>query len=91
MSMQAQIESLVTRAVDAVLGPFLARLVKLEDYIKALEQSDVVPADPKPRTTAAPESRPAAKASPAAGHGRPSTTAKTGTASGRGEAPKTGK
>lgn len=49
MSMQAQIREWVDQALHATLDPLFERLEKIENYIKAIEQMDVVPADPAPR------------------------------------------
>lgn len=49
MSMQAQIREWVDQALHATLDPLFERLEKIENYIKAIEQADVVPADPAPR------------------------------------------
>lgn len=86
MSMQAQIKEWVDDALQAVLGGVLERLVKLEDYVKAIEQADQVPADPAPRVAnpARTTSGTAAKSTPAKASG--GTTARAATATGKGTA-----
>lgn len=49
MAFEARIKQLVSDALHGVLDPLFERIEKIENYIKALEQADVVPADPEPR------------------------------------------
>jgi hypothetical protein len=80
MSMQAQIKEWAAQAAEAVLEPLFVRIAKLEEYVKAFEQANEVPADPAPRGEG-PEVKAAAdvrKAPPATGRpsGRPTSTGK---------------
>lgn len=49
MAFEARVKQLVSDALHGILDPVFERIEKLENYVKALEQADVVPADPEPR------------------------------------------
>lgn len=52
MAFQAQVAQWAEQAVRAVIGPLFERVEKLEAYVRALENADVVPAAPEKAQTA---------------------------------------
>jgi hypothetical protein len=77
MSLQAQIKEWADSALHAVLDPLFERVEKIEAYIKAFEQMDVIPDDPAPRGKG-PEATAAARSATAAAKQAPSGPVRTG-------------
>lgn len=93
MSLAAQVQGWVEEALEdfrAAIRKTVERLTglderitKLEEYVQAIEQSDGIPADPRPRAVSAPARGSAARKTTATAK---STTAQAGTAEARGQA-----